>query len=464
MPKRKIILYELNEVPKKLVNYYVNKNPNSALAYISNKGINLDTITMDEGELHPWSTWPTVHRGVNNNLHNIRYINQDLSIAKNYKPIWELLAEKKIDVGIFGSLQSFPPIKNKYVKYYLPDTFAPKPNAFPEELELFQRFNLGLASDNKAISGKIRTKSFFDLILLIKKKVISKRIALHLIKQVIKEKINVKFKKRRSLLQNVISFEIFLKNVKRTKPSFCTYFTNHVAGMMHRYWRDLFPEEFKITKSEIDTFNSKSIIKAMDLVDNNLKELLELSKKENYDIWILSSMGQCAIDRGKYIPELSVKNINKFLKMLNLNAKNYQLLPAMFPDFCIEAVNEKSLNLLREGIKKLKDVDNKFVLTERYPPIGLKLNLILKSTESSYKEKRLKFDDNLFSTKELGLEFIKRDIGTGYHIPEGIFILYGPNQSKLEKYKNQKIDTKKICPTLLKQFDIEIPQYMDKPL
>ena len=82
MPKRKIILYELNEVPKKLVDFYVNKNPNSALAFISNEGINLDTITMDEGELHPWSTWPTVHRGVNNNLHNIRYINQDLSIAK----------------------------------------------------------------------------------------------------------------------------------------------------------------------------------------------------------------------------------------------------------------------------------------------------------------------------------------------------------------------------------------------
>ena len=38
---------------------------------------------MDEGELHPWSTWPTVHRGVNNNLHKIRFINQDLKKCKN---------------------------------------------------------------------------------------------------------------------------------------------------------------------------------------------------------------------------------------------------------------------------------------------------------------------------------------------------------------------------------------------
>ena len=233
---------------------------------------------------------------------------------------------------------------------------------------------------------------------------------------------------------------------------------------MHRYWRDLFPEEFKITKSEVDNFNSKSIIKAMDLVDNNLKQLLELSKEENYDIWILSSMGQSAIDRGEYTPELSIKDVNKLLNMLNLNIEDYHLLPAMFPDFCIEAVNKKALNLLREGIKKLKDIDNKFVLTERYPPTGFKLNLFLKSTEGSFREKRLKIDDDFFYTKELGLEFIKRDIGTGYHVPDGIFISYGPNQNKIEKYSDQKIDTKKICPTLLKQFDIEIPHYMDKPL
>ena len=51
-----------------------------------------DGFTEDDGELHPWSTWPTVLRGVNNNIHNIRFINQDLRCSKFYKPIWEILA------------------------------------------------------------------------------------------------------------------------------------------------------------------------------------------------------------------------------------------------------------------------------------------------------------------------------------------------------------------------------------
>ena len=78
----KLIIYELNEIPRKLFDFYVNKFPNSSFAEISNKGIILNTFTKDIGELHPWSTWPTVHRGVYNDVHKIRSINQDLSISK----------------------------------------------------------------------------------------------------------------------------------------------------------------------------------------------------------------------------------------------------------------------------------------------------------------------------------------------------------------------------------------------
>ena len=91
MQNQRILLYELNEVPKKLIDLYVKIKPKSSFAKILKKGIVLNTKSNDDGELHPWSTWPTVHRGVTNKLHNIRYINQDLSIANKYKPIWEIL-------------------------------------------------------------------------------------------------------------------------------------------------------------------------------------------------------------------------------------------------------------------------------------------------------------------------------------------------------------------------------------
>ena len=115
----KLILYELNEVPVKLLNYYTTLKPNSNFNYLINSGKLKPTITNDIGELHPWSTWPTVHRGVNNNIHNIRFINQDLKCAKAWPPIWETISLNNISIGIFGSLQSYPPIINKNVKFFL---------------------------------------------------------------------------------------------------------------------------------------------------------------------------------------------------------------------------------------------------------------------------------------------------------------------------------------------------------
>ena len=104
--KPKIILYELNEVPKRLINYYVKNFPNSAFARIISEGMIVETFQYN-GELHPWSTWPTVHRGVDNRIHNIRYLNQDLEYSSKYKPIWEILVENNISVGVFGSYNHF---------------------------------------------------------------------------------------------------------------------------------------------------------------------------------------------------------------------------------------------------------------------------------------------------------------------------------------------------------------------
>ena len=121
----KLIIYELNELPKKLLNYYIKIKPNSNLSKLKNNGVYLDTYTTDSGELHPWTTWPTFYRGVDNKLHKITSLNQDREYENIYPPIWEILLKKNKTIGIFGSLQSFPPIDNKKVKFYLPDTFSP---------------------------------------------------------------------------------------------------------------------------------------------------------------------------------------------------------------------------------------------------------------------------------------------------------------------------------------------------
>ena len=157
---KKLIIYELNELPKQVVEFYVSKYPNSNIALMHNNGIYIDTYTTDTGELHPWTTWPTFYRGIDNKKHKIQFINQKTNINKKYPPVWEILTEEKLNIGIFGSLQSYPPLINKNVKFFLPDTFSPDSKAYPKNLSTFQNFNLTIATNNSGTSRNITP--FFD--------------------------------------------------------------------------------------------------------------------------------------------------------------------------------------------------------------------------------------------------------------------------------------------------------------
>ena len=164
----KLLIYELNELPTKLLNFYIGIKPNSNLSKIIKNGAYIKTLTTDKGELHPWTTWPTFYRGVDNTLHGITSLNQNIECEKEYPPIWKFLIKNNISIGIFGSLQSYPPLSCGKVKFYLPDTFSPDCDAIPEELSQFQSFKLSMVIKNKAISRDISTSQINFLYTLIK--------------------------------------------------------------------------------------------------------------------------------------------------------------------------------------------------------------------------------------------------------------------------------------------------------
>jgi len=458
--KPKLIFYELNEVPRKVLEKYIKLYPNSAFAEIVQKGILLDTFTRDEGELHPWSTWPTVHRGVPNTTHKIYYINQDLSEAAKYKPIWEILSENSIDVGIFGALQSYPPIKGKHVKFHLPDTFAPASDSYPEKLSEFQSFNLDLSGSNKAKVREVSKKNIINAINLVLQGDVSVIAAFKSVFHLFKEKINPKYKARRSTLQAVLSFDLFRKYLEKYNPIFSNYFTNHVAGIMHRFWIDLFPPD-SIAKLEVDDFHSKSILKAMRIADNHIRYLLKINKTKNYNIIVLSSMGQESIKQEEYSPEITLNNLSKLINTIELDPKDFKLMPAMQPQVTIECNNKKSLDLLRERVKNIKDVDGNQLLVEGYPPLALRLTLSMKASKCLSISNKIFYLNRELDLESVGFELFSRDQGSAYHIPEGILIAKGAEiEQCLVGYSPSPLDTCKIAPLILNLYGIEAPSYM----
>src|SRR5208283_4814751 len=79
--------------------------------------------------------------------HGIRNLGQDPSTFRG-TPIWEEFRKRGHSIGIFGSLQSWPPIAPGSGGFYLPDTFARDSTCIPETLEPLQRFNLQQTASN----------------------------------------------------------------------------------------------------------------------------------------------------------------------------------------------------------------------------------------------------------------------------------------------------------------------------
>ena len=147
----KLICYELNEVPWRVVDHYIQKCPNSSLGSLLSRSAQFTTNCNDHGELHPWSTWPTLHRGVSNEVHQIRFLNQDLEPANGWPPVWDILTRNGITTGIFGSLQSYPPVVSDNMLFHIPDTFAAGPETIPDRFEAFQAFNLKQTGENLSL-------------------------------------------------------------------------------------------------------------------------------------------------------------------------------------------------------------------------------------------------------------------------------------------------------------------------
>ncbi len=423
--KKSLVIYELNEIPKKVLENYITKNPKSNLAKICKKQGYAETVTFDLGELHPWSSWPTFHRGVNSEIHKIKFLNQDIKNAEKFPPIWKTLHDKGFSIGIFGSLQSYPPLKGENVKFYLPDTFAPYPDTYPIYLEDFQNFNLALTMRNKAHARAIEYGDIRRFLGLILSGMFTLKTLYKLFKHVFLELINKKYKTRRSLLQPVLGFDIYYKLLKKHKPQFSTFFSNHVAGVMHRYWKDTFPEDFKKNKNNKnnrDSFNENSLNLALEIADSQIGFLLDFQNNRKGKFWLVSALGQEAIDWGEYIPEITIDSEINLIEKIGLDKSNYKFVPAMHPDINIECISKLSLNILRECLGSLTDIENKKLFTERYEPVNNTINFTLNSSRALIETKKVKFKNLIYSLNDLGLCIVKRDVGTAYHSPNGIFL------------------------------------------
>ncbi|NML46557.1 hypothetical protein HHL11_22615 [Ramlibacter sp. G-1-2-2] len=455
----KILCYELNEVPWRVVDLYVDRFPKSSLAQLLRSGASqITTHTTDSGELHPWSTWPTMHRGVNNDEHNIRYINQDLSCAAQRPPIWDLLTRAGKSVGIAGCLQSYPPVARDEMLFHIPDTFAPESDTIPAKYSRFQSLNLKLTGENRAVAGALNISDFFAGLNLFSAG-LSADSAVRLARHLVQERLNPLHKRRRATMQAYVAFDVFYDALVASQPSYAAFFSNHVAGTMHRYWKYAFPSDFgyALGDSAEEKFHSGTILHAMSIFDGQLARLMQFANENGYEVVIASSMGQEAIERGEYHPELMLESLSNLCRTIGYTAPVRMNL-AMQPDLALEFEDADALQRFLRCVQELRNSDGESVLRKRYDQQGLTLNLSIGSGKYPARDGAVFFKGQSFDLADAGFRIISRDQGTGYHQPEGMLIWKGPNQPSVEI--REVFDSRQYAPTVLKAMGVEAPAYM----
>jgi hypothetical protein len=424
-----VVLYELNEVPWRVVDWYVAQRPHSHLARVLRNADTYTSVTRDEGELHPWTTWPTVHRGVYNTAHHIRFINQDLSAASQYPPLWEVLARAGKTVGVFGSMQSYPPPADVPYAFYIPDTFAPGPETIPARYSCFQVVNLHQTQADGAMAKPVKLDSSlaWNLAQLFRNGLTPKT-AYRLARQLLAERKAGIHRARRAILQAPVAFDVFTHALERSDPDFCTFFTNHVAGIMHRYWKYAFPEDFEYRMNgETDAFHAHSLVVALDYTDEQIGVMQRYVDARKGRLYIVSSMGQEAIDRGEHWREIRIEDLRQFVQAIGFT-KPFEPRMAMHPNFTVGLESAADTAELVRLISALHGAHGK----PAFYDIDVEGNTVLFSIGCSAglvdggalypsagdEASKLPFE-------KLGIVQMQRDGGTGYHQPKGIVIRYG---------------------------------------
>ena len=467
MHDRKIILFELNEVPFRVIDAYCHWQPESYLARQLSRCYQYTTFANDN-MLSPWVTWPTLHRGVNDCQHSILHFGQDLANAnRTFPPLWQIAASKGITTGIFGPLHSYPlPQQLDNYCFYVPDTFAANPDCFPEQLSIFQAFNLIMARGSaRNVSAAVPWKAALRFLSNCATLGVKTDTLIDAAQQLVAETIEPWRRTRRRTYQSILAFDLFWKQLEKNQPSLAIFFTNHVAAFMHRYWAAAFPDDYEKLEYDREWLQryGSEIQFAMSKFDRFFARLVNfVDRHPDYTLWITSSMGQAATTAKPLRSQLYLTNIAKFMQRLGIPAESWRQCPAMQPDISV-FVSDDWVEHFKQSLEQLSIHQQSVQFDQQSQGF---FSLFFGHKDLPESAAYAMFNGRNIPFKDLGLENVSIDDSANtnaYHVPEGLLIIYDPKKHP-DRTTRERISTLEIAPTILENFAIEIPSYMQKPV
>jgi hypothetical protein len=466
--KRKLLLLEVNEVPYRVIDAYCSLRPSSNLARLLARSAQYETVTEDKLALDPWISWPTFHRGVNDEQHQILHLGQVIEDTDlKYPPIWRILKAKGLSVGVFGSLHSsaIPEDASTY-SFYVPDYFGTNPFAHPKELLPFQVLNLAMTRQSaRNVSRKMPVSAFARFLVSAPSLGLTLRTVADSSSHLLREAFNKSLRIRRRAYQPLVMADLFLQQLERTQPDFVTFYTNHVAAAMHRYWGAAFPMDYAqpLDQKWINQYSGE-ITFAMDKLDVILGRMLRfIDQHPEYVLMAASSMGQAAIPAEKTFEFLTITDLSKFMAHTGAPSDAWEARPAMVPCQCV-VIREEYRDQVLRAVKSLSLDGAKFKEANR-PTAPMSYD----ERERGFFQFFVQFDNyrgtghasigsKTVPLSEIGLGITAHEDGvncTAQHVPEGSLFVYGAGTTATGIAGRKTISTLAVTPSIMKYFDFD---------
>ena len=348
MKHTRIIIFELNEVPFRVFDDFITSNPKTNFAKLKSHGAKFTAYTPDKIHLHPKICWVTFHRGVNDEQHGILEYNTDTSnLDSQYPRFWDILRAEGFTIGIGASIDSWPIPKNREnISFYLPDMFAPNNETIPPTLSTFQRFNTrAIAMSGKVVRQRLPIKEAISFCSSLLSLGIRAETIATILKQLVLERLDQKTIVRRRTIQGLLTFDIVAKCISNTKPDLATFFSNHVASSMHRYWAAAYPDDYEVNYFDSDWIQAyrDEISFAMSHADVMLGRIMRMAKEYNYTLLLVTGMGQGPTSAEPVFDQLSLSEPKSLFGMIGIAENDWNQLGGMVPSIIFSSLTMKNL-------------------------------------------------------------------------------------------------------------------------
>jgi hypothetical protein len=472
MPTPRLLVHELNEAPRGVLEEYAAAHPRGGLARLLGRGQVWDTVTRDAGHLSPWTTWATVHRGVGAGEHGVRDLGQDLGQVNARHPcLWRLALERGRAVGVGGSLGSAPlPADAERFAFYLPDCFAQEANAHPPALAALQELTLAMVDRSGRNAGGGAGLPWG----------LGLRAALRagalgwgpgtfatVARQLASERLRPVRRARRRNLLPVLGFAAFRRAVRRTRPELATFFTNHLAASLHRYWPARWPEDYQRLRlpQEWHARYGGEVDAALRLADQQVAALLRLAEEQPGTlVALVSSMGQAALDDDQVREcQLALADLPLFMEALGLPAEAWSRRRAMEPRTVVQ-VGQAWRAAFREALGSLHIQGEPVAWAEHDQGV-----FMVQLGQRNLRADQIRVERAGVPTphESLGLTSLEIEDRTGayaYHRPEGVLAVLDPSRPGETQGTwsagEEPVDTRALAPAFLEALGVEPPKHM----